>query len=360
MTNKTSKEDSKFHSKHEELTEKLYNTPGMLPCRYVYILTNLCNLKCDFCFLERDIKKDYMTAEDWINLSAQIPEYSRVTLTGGEPLLLRGFKEIFSYVAERFDCNLITNGILLTKEIIDYMLSFPKFKVLSLSIDNIGNTNRGVTNEQWGHLKDMLKYFIEKRNEIGSECMLDVKTMVLDETAESLFETYKYLREELNLDTHSFQFLKGSPLQHTDNMFDFEEIFKKSEAYVYKKWDIVKQQLEKVRQYNLENNKISFFQPKTDSLASEEPITHIDILNNKDHHKEDFCPCKFPWSSVHVNADGTLFCCLALDQGNVKETLLKDIINSQEMKKFREIIRKEGTIETCNRCCWLRPAVTYS
>lgn len=350
---KTSKEV--FHNKHEAFTEEAFNTPGMLPDRYVFVLTNLCNLKCGFCYQKKNPKKDAMNAEEWINLAKQLPSYARVTFTGGEPFVFPSFKDVFSYVAERFNCNIISNGILLTEEKIDYILSFPNFKVLSLSIDDVGNTIRGVTPAQWGHLKKMMKYFAEKRDAINPDCILDVKTLVLDENAEDIFKIYKYFVEELNVDTHVFQFLKGSSIQHADSMFEFKDLLKKSPSSIYKKFDIIKEQLELVRQYNVRKGKVSFIHPKVDSLVSEKTLSNIDLLNNPDHVKEWYLPCKFPWSSVHINCDGTLFPCLAVSMGNVKKSPLSDIINSEEFYEFRELIRREGTIAACNRCGWLRP-----
>ena len=34
-----------FHLKHEFLTELIYRLPNLLPDRYTFVLTNLCNLK---------------------------------------------------------------------------------------------------------------------------------------------------------------------------------------------------------------------------------------------------------------------------------------------------------------------------
>ena len=52
--------------------------------------------------------------------------------------------------------------------------------------------------------------------------------MVLDENAKDLLKIHKYCVEELQCDTHAFQFLKGSPIQHSDIMFDFDKIFEKA------------------------------------------------------------------------------------------------------------------------------------
>ncbi len=347
-------EKQKFHNIHEAFSEKAFNTEGLLPDRYVFVLTNLCNLKCSFCVQKGESRKDAMSEVDWITLAKQLPDYARVTLTGGEPLIFKEFRKVFAYVAERFHCNIISNGILLNQELIDYIISFPKFKVLSLSIDDIGNNNRCFTPTQWKHLVKMIKYFLKRRNELGSNCVLDVKTLVLDKNAKDIFEIHKYMAEQIGVDTNVFQFLKGSPIQHADYMFKFKDILTKSHAPVYNNFDIIKEQLELVRQYNLKKGKIAFIHPKIASLVSEESLHKMDILNEEAHIKEYYSPCKFPWSSAHINFDGALFPCLSVSMGNVKEMSLQEIINAERMVKFRNLIREEGTIQACNRCGWIR------
>ncbi|MBI2549668.1 radical SAM protein [Candidatus Woesearchaeota archaeon] len=344
-----------FHDKHEAFTDKAYADGDLLPDRYVFVLTNLCNLRCSFCFQKKDPRKDAMTTEGWISLAKQLPEYARVTMTGGEPLAFRGFKEVFSYVAERFDCNMVSNGLLWKEELVDFVLSYPKFRVLSISIDNIGNTLRDVSPNQWKRAEEMMRYFVKKRDELNSGCVLEAKTVVLDDNAEDLLAIHKYCIEELGCDHHSFQFLKGSPIQHADFMFQFEDILKESHAVTYKKFDIIKQQLDLVRKYNLKTGKVAFSHPIIGSLMSENPLPNISYLNESRHIKGNYMPCKFPWSSVHINVDGNLFPCMAVSMGNVKETPLRDIIFGEQFTRFKRLIRDEGTVEGCNRCGWLRP-----
>ena len=51
--------------------------------------------------------------------------------------------------------------------------------------------------------------FPKKKKELGHpKCILDAKTCVLDENAEDLLDIHKYCMEDLNCDTHSYQFLK--------------------------------------------------------------------------------------------------------------------------------------------------------
>lgn len=349
--------EEELHKKHEALTEVIYNTPDMLPNRYVYILTNLCNLSCDFCFMDRKYNPKNLKTEDWINVSKQLPDYARVTMTGGEPLMFKGFKDVFSYVAKRFDCNLITNGLLLTEDLCDFMLSYPKFRILSISVDSVGNNVRDVDPVQWKRTEEMMKYFKEQKNNAGSSAGLDIKTTILDENAEELFDIHRYCVEELGCDYHVFQFLKGSPIQHSDVMFKFEDILKESKAQIYERFETIKQQFKKIQQYNIEHGNVSFLHPKVGSLMDEDNFPMMDYMNVLGFVKENYMSCKYPWSSVHINSDGNLFTCLAVPMGNVKEKSLVEIINGEEMAKFRNLIKSEGTIEACNRCGWLKPKI---
>ena len=356
----------KFSNELAEFRKKAYQMDNLMPKRYVLVLTNLCNLACDFCYQIRKKTKNALNSKDWIKLIKQLPENSRVTLTGGEPLVFKNFKDVFVEAAKSHECNLICNGLLLTEEIIDLLLSYKNFKILSISIDNRNNAIRKGANinvknwdKKWKHAENMMLYFQKRKRELNhSTCILDSKTVVLDENAEDLLDIHKYCIEELQCDTHSFQFLKGSPILGCDFMYQFDAIFEKSKAYQYKKWNKIKEQLYLVKKYNFENKKVGFLHPKVDELVGDDkPLNDekMDLLNNIEHKREKFLPCAQPWSSVHINVDGTVFPCLAVSTGNIQEKNIKDIIFGEEFKKFRNVIKKKGTVEACNRCGWLQP-----
>jgi MoaA/NifB/PqqE/SkfB family radical SAM enzyme len=297
-----------------------------------------------------------MTPEQWIHLTRQLPSYARVTVTGGEPLIYPGFKEVFSEIAEKHDCNIISNGLSLTKEISDFILSYPRFSVLSISVDNIGNTIRDVPYEKWKKTEEQLRYFAQRKKEVNPKSVLDIKTTVLEGNAHQLLDIHRYCVEDLKCDTHVFQFLKGSPLQHADTLFEFDEIFKRRAAPAFSSttFEVIKDQLEQIKKYNQQNGQISFLHPKVDSLISGNSPLEINCLNEQYHIRENYQSCKYPWSSVHINVDGNLFPCLAVPIGNVQNESLTDIINGEKMRKFREIIKEKKTVEACNRCGWLK------
>ena len=65
-----------------------------MPYRYCFVLTNACNLRCSFCFQEKKPIKGSLKLDNWIDVASQLPYGSHITLTGGEPLMFRGFKKL--------------------------------------------------------------------------------------------------------------------------------------------------------------------------------------------------------------------------------------------------------------------------
>ena len=92
----------KYHNNLIEYAINAKKNSIPYPKRFCFVLTNLCNLACTFCFQDRKKQNGAMTAEDWIKLSDQLPKGSRVTLTGGEPMVIKNFEKIFDHVANSF------------------------------------------------------------------------------------------------------------------------------------------------------------------------------------------------------------------------------------------------------------------
>ena len=344
-----------FYNRQVEFSKLSFEKGNLLPRRYVFVLTNLCNLKCSFCFQERKKRSDRMLTNDWINLINQIPKNSRITLTGGEPLVYKDFDQIFKLANKYNETNIITNGILL-KDKINVLTNEKNFKVLGISIDEIGNKNRGFTDKQWSDLVYYVLDFIKHRNQNKQNSVIDIKTVILDENIEHLFDLHKFVVEEMNCDTHTFQFLKGASIQHSDIMFSHDDVDKEYFAHQYKKFDILIDQLNLIKEYNIENNKKSFLHPNVISLNDGKFLTktELDFLNTKNHNPNIYKTCYSPWSSVHVNVDGNLFPCMAIPMGNVKKEKLDKIIFSENFNSFKNLIKSKKTLNGCNRCGWLK------
>ena len=340
-----------------EYSKKAFENNNLMPRRYVFVLTNLCNLKCTFCFQERKKRPDRMNTEDWLKVVNQIPKNSRITLTGGEPLVFKDFDIIFARANEHNETNIITNGLLLNDQKVGRLIDQKNFKVLGVSIDTIGNVNRDFKKIQWEILVTQLNEFVSLRDKKNHKAALDIKTVVLDENIDDLFEIHKFVTKILKTDTHSLQMLKGATIQHADLMFDFQKINSEYEAYQYKKFDKFIDQLNLIKEYDYKHGYKSYLHPNLANLSDEKKLKKEDLiyLNNRKHNPKHYSTCHAPWSSVHINVDGNLFPCMAVSMGNVKRTKLREIIFSNKFKEFKDIIRPRGTINGCNRCGWLKP-----
>ena len=346
-----------YYKRQINFAKIAFEKDNVMPRRYVLVLTNLCNLKCTFCFQERKKRDDRMRTEDWIKVINQIPKNSRITLTGGDPFMFKDFETIFSKANEVAETNMITNGLLLNNQKIEKLLDEENFKVLAISIDTIGNVNRDVTKPQWAKLLNQLEHFNLLKKSKNKKTALDIKTVILEENIEDLFKIHKMATETLKCDTHSFMLLKGAEIQHSDLMFDFEQIDKKTDAYEYKKFDKLIDQLNLIKEYDLKNGFKSYLHPTLANFEGQKQFKKEDLmhLNNKNHDPKYFSTCYSPWGCVYINVDGSLFPCMAVAMGNVKTTKLKDIIFSEKFTKFKNIIRQNGTINGCNRCGYLKP-----
>lgn len=343
-----------FHRKHEYYTEYLYDKEE-LPHRYVFVLTNQCNLRCPFCYQKKGKVDSILSKSEWISILDQLPKYARVTLTGGEPLLHPDFQEIFSEVAKRFQCNLITNGLLLNKEIINFLLSFDNFSVLSISIDSIKKKIRPLSSDQVQYLEEIFYYFLKTRDEIGSHAILDLKTLILNENSIELFDIHLYCTEKIQCDHHTLQFLKGSPIQHSDEKYNFCDLFPHQNLIHYENLKEIYSQLKKIQNYRCKSHSKTFLHPVIISFMNEEEnISRLEKLEYSPDWKNSFYSCKYPWSSIHINYDGTVFPCLAIPIGNLKEKSLNNIIKSEKFREFKRLLKEESLFEACYRCGWLK------
>ena len=83
-------------------------------------------------------------------------------------------------------------------------------------------------------------------------------------------------------------------------------------------------QLNLIKEYDKKNNFRTYLHPNVIDLTKPGEIKKEDFyyLNKEKHLPDNFLPCYAPWSSVHINVDGSLFPCMAVAMGNVKNQKL--------------------------------------
>lgn len=112
-------------------------------------ITDKCNLKCKHCY-DSKIQMQTMKITDFKNCIDKIVTYifecegtlenSKITLIGGEPLILSNFLDYFNYCVDKFGViSIATNGTLLTKEFCKYIAKYNAR--VQVSIDGDKETN---------------------------------------------------------------------------------------------------------------------------------------------------------------------------------------------------------------------------
>lgn len=126
--------------------ESLDLPEGVPPLRSLYLyLSNSCNLSCRHCWITPRLvnaQADPVEVIDVRALRAAIAEakplgLNSVKLTGGEPLLHPGFREICDLATrEELDLVMETNGTLLTADLARYLKNETSMGYISVSIDS--------------------------------------------------------------------------------------------------------------------------------------------------------------------------------------------------------------------------------
>lgn len=128
-------------SMEKMLVQKAYQRQA--PVNGSLELLPLCNMNCDMCYVrlskaEMEQKGRLRTKEEWIRLAHQMKEAGTLflLLTGGEPLLFPGFKEVYIELQKMgMILTINTNGTLINEEWADF---FQKYKPRRMNITLYG------------------------------------------------------------------------------------------------------------------------------------------------------------------------------------------------------------------------------
>ena len=334
---------------------------AILPLRYFFELTHLCNLNCPYCYIGKNRAKEELSTNEWLNVIKQIPFYGFITLVGGEPLIRKDFSEILFACAKKTfgKVNVVTNGTLLEDKIADDIIK-SKMLLLSVSLDGWGKNHDKFRNKEgiFNTIKNNLENLNEKRKKEKSPLMIDIKTIVLKDNLEDILKLYEYATNS-KFEFLSISFLRNNNLKQNGTLYDsFDEIFYKPEYPIEKYFDLeefekIYLEIQKIKKFS--KTKIRFA-PKFDNDNPEIELKAIkNFFNNpKKDIKEIYYPCLYPYSNTIINPMGDIYPCLSYKMGNIKEQKLIDIINNPKYRCFRKNLKHSKIFSSCQMCCELK------
>ena len=324
-----------------------------MPMRYILELTYNCNLKCPFCYITEDRKKDELNTQQWFDIIEQIPRFALISLVAGEVVLKKDFIPIYEKISQKQrKVTLISNGLMLKDELIDTLIK-NKLLLLSVSLDGYGKNhdiNRNF-NGLWDIVINNLETFNSKRSGKKNP-MLDIKTCVLEHNLDDLPKLYKEA-DRLNAQFFSLTFIRKQPLRQNSMLWDeFGEQFYKTEYPVECYFDLehfieIYKELESLSK---KSKTVLRYAPRFNAVGDSEKIKKFFNSANKGIN-DLYHPCVIPMTSIYITPEGFIYPCLSYKVADLKQMSLKEAINTPKFKCFRKNLHYSGVFTSCQMCC---------
>lgn len=346
--------DSIFYF-HGMLPHFYGNGHAFAPLRIQLEVTGVCNLKCNFCFQKEGYKhgKNELDFREIISIIDQLPRFTLLTFSGGEPLLRKDIDVIIKYALDKKHyCNLSTNGVLLNDNIIKSIVR-KGFLAVSVSVDGVGKVHdelRGVPQTFEKVRNNLIFFSAYKRKEKKKFPLLDIKTVITNKNIDNLPELYNFC-EEVKADFFTLSLLKKNQVQF--NPFPLKEDLEDACFYYKGTSDTLdKDRLlrELVRLEGLEGKTRIRFYPRFKSIKNFKSF--LEHGEYKSTYQSQ--PCIEPWSSFQINALGQAYPCLSYCIGDAKKQSLKEIWGSERFVTFRNRLKNLKLFPACDGCCYLR------
>lgn len=131
------------------------------PISGTFELSPLCNMDCKMCYIKVSKEKQesiarLRTKEEWIELAKKAKEKGLLflLLTGGEPFLVKDFKELYIELHKMGFCiSINSNGTMIDEDVIEWLKHYPPMR--------INMTLYGASDETYGRLCNNPKGFTQ-------------------------------------------------------------------------------------------------------------------------------------------------------------------------------------------------------
>ena len=330
------------------------------PMQVIVYLTYNCNLACEMCnFTEmiqevRDNVNAELSAEEIMGVLDQLPFYSLVTFTGGEPTMKRGFEEILTHAARQRKCHMITNGTRLTPDRSKFLVGLGPKSLLGNGLVSLGvsieSRDAGAHDEVVGlkgaHEKataGILHIQEEKRRAGKKYPLLHLSAVISASTAPHLADVYR-LSTELGVEMCNFIMNNTSVhlYRYDENKPEFlNEKTPAQEPIDPALLDDQFKQIEGLSQKSPVEVRFSLHGITLEEIK--------DYYQNRPTMRRYFC--KAPWNTMLLSPKGQVMPCYYAPLGNVREKTVGELWNGWAAREFRRMIHDQKFLPGCVGCC---------
>jgi radical SAM protein with 4Fe4S-binding SPASM domain len=318
-----------FYLKFSKSTKVAYPSTIMLE------LTNHCNLACTTCPREyaygKEMDKGSMKVAQAKKIIDELwPYLDSIGLTGmGETFMYKEIEEITDYIKSKNKGIIIsvsTNAVL-PNFIETATRIINKIDTIQISIDGLDSVYNSIRlKSDFKKLDENLKILAEKCRNTSTDLMLN---MVV--TKENYFQMPYLVKYAGDVGIQYMDFTLFNLASVTDIDRDYYKFYSSREFL-----DVI-DELEKT--------------------IKETP--HVIVTNRNFKTDNSFQKCPFPWTHFYICWDGFVTPCCAkpfpkeLNFGNVFDSTVMDVLNSNEYQSFRQRWYNNEPPQFCDKCHFL-------
>jgi len=331
------------------------------PAMHYYLeLTRRCNLRCTMCqYIEwlkntpaQEQREGELSTEEWHGVIDQIPWYSLITLTGGEPLLRKDFAEILGHACARHRTHFISNATLMDEERARVCaeagakrLGGAGLNFVGVSLDGPEAVHDEIRAMPGGFRKSAegIGRLLAHRDRLKRQCPLVHVTTVIQEKNLEHLAAMPGVAKSLGADVLNFT------LEVRIHELDG---FSRTDPGQYRRGDLMIPSLDAERLRSaLAATRRAAAEAGVELRMPNMPDEAIIRYYNGDPQL-DAMRCGFIWSGMFVGCKGILYPCWLQPVGDVRKQRLRAVWNNAEMRAFRRRVRK-GLFIPCAGCCFL-------
>lgn len=354
-----------------KLDQRFHNGHAAPPVRLLINLTRQCNLRCRMCIQGaksegKDLypwndPKNQIGIADWVKLMDQTAGFFPfLSVSGGEPTIYPQFKEFVIEAKKRkFVFELVTNATLLS-HYADFIVE-QGIEFVSVSLDGLEEQHDDIRGHPgtFRRAVEGLKALVEARKRARSYSPVITVGFVVMKSNIEIMDQMAPLALDLGVDTLLYQHL----------IFDSPENVAKHNKIMNADWarekgiDIVQPSmpdgeyfLSDIDQVDVAAIRAGIAKAKAIAgkrmFVGDSPHLSSDMLEpyylDLNHPLKGICKCL--WSRAKILPDGTMIPCLHVVGGNITKNTFMEVWNSQQMMRFREVLKKRF-FPACVRCC---------
>ena len=330
-------------------------------------LTFRCNLRCHMCAqwgtegafynMSPEELKNELSLDEMKKLIDELATFKpSVTFFGGEPFAFRQWPEVLDYGKKKgLRINCVTNGTLLlgkAKEIVEYGMDQVIFSLEGpREIHDTTTRIQGSFDRATQAMKDITAY---KRQANKKSPRISVNSTISE-------TNYRYIEEIAGIAKE----IGAADITYHHVLFMSKKNYEDHNVYFKEKFNTLSTDFGGFVRKDLPKLDVDFLLASMKETGRKYPELGVVFYPNLPddevrawYTQFDYVPksywtgCMSPWVQAYIFPDGSVRPCEELNYefGNLHQHSFKELWNNDRAKRYRSVVKNEGTFKVCSRC----------